>query len=80
MVLVPAVVSPTGTVTKLNRRILPECACLGVLPLAALALSDCSTPRPSCRRAPSFVKLVGPSGGRGGRPAQEVMLVGPGAC
>jgi hypothetical protein len=34
---------------------------------------------PSCRRAPSYVKLVGPSDGRNGRPAQEVMLVGPGA-
>ena len=34
---------------------------------------------PSCRRAPSFVKLVGPSDERSGRPAQEVMLVGSGA-
>ena len=34
---------------------------------------------PTCRKPPSFVQLVGPSDGRGGRPAQEVMLVGPGA-
>jgi hypothetical protein len=34
---------------------------------------------PICRRAPSFVKLIGPSDGRRGRPVQEVMLVGPGA-
>ena len=35
----------------------------------------CST----CRKPPSFVRLVGPSDGRSGKPAQEVMLVGPGA-
>jgi hypothetical protein len=34
---------------------------------------------PSCRRPPSLVTLVGPSDGRGGRPKQEVQLVGLGA-
>jgi hypothetical protein len=34
---------------------------------------------PSCRQAPFFVKLIGRSDGRSGRPKQEVTLVGPGA-
>jgi hypothetical protein len=32
---------------------------------------------PTCERSPSFVRLVGPSDGRSGKPAQDV---GPGAC
>jgi hypothetical protein len=32
---------------------------------------------PSCRQAPSIVKLIGQSDGRRGRPKQEVTLVGP---
>jgi hypothetical protein len=34
---------------------------------------------PSCRQAPFFVKLIGRSDSRSGRPKQEVTLVGPGA-
>lgn len=33
----------------------------------------------TCRQPPSFVRLIRPSDGRSGKPAQEVMLVGPGA-
>ena len=69
----------------------PACRDRKVVPIEQLLLS-CAGHHPmqsvisrlrcsvsSCRRPPDFVKLVGPLDGSPGHPAQEVMLVGPGA-